>query len=132
MTSDGVEVATDTGVIWTCPICKRMYRLVHRQRGRKVLKHDFWELPRQMMSEEQSDEEILYEVIRKLDAVSSQLRSTPERFTDPIVLNLIGKCFQAGLYVIQYYNKSEDWMKVLEEFRKWHGQISAFIQEKRR
>ncbi|MBW2672819.1 MAG: hypothetical protein JRD89_05275 [Deltaproteobacteria bacterium] len=80
------------------------------------------------MSEEQLDGEILYEVIRKLDAVSSQLRNTPQRFADPVVLNLIGKCFQAGLYVIQYCGKSEDRMKVLEEFRRWHGQISNFIQ----
>jgi len=38
------EVATDTGVVWTCPCCSRKYHLIHRQVGNKILKHDFEEV----------------------------------------------------------------------------------------
>ena len=40
----GIEVGTDTGVIWTCPCCNRTYHLIHRQAGKKILKHDFEEV----------------------------------------------------------------------------------------
>jgi len=34
----------DTGDIWLCPICKRKYHLIHRERSDgKILKHDFEE-----------------------------------------------------------------------------------------
>lgn len=47
---EAYEVATATGDIWKCPICGKVYRLIHRARhypnGRKKnLKHDFEEIP---------------------------------------------------------------------------------------
>lgn len=65
------------------------------------------------------NKEIAHGIVMKLGALGSNVRCFPHKITDPILLNGLGKCLEAGVSILRHYiddQELEEFEAYLEEF----------------